>query len=405
MLDDLRDKINNCLICQKRITEKLKPAGTIKSFKVVEPGQLVAFDLICPITETISRKRHIIVGIDCFTRFVVVEATETTSAEPFAKFLTDDISTFGVLKAILTDSAKTLKNSLISDISNKFGFKNVNSAPNHHEGNAIAERVIQTIEDKINLISQQNQTPENRWDEILPIATLSINTATYRSTAFSPFELTFGRTHNAPDPIKQRANHNVFADLIRQQMTDLRAHAALAQEKAQEQSKKYFNQRDRELEFNVNDRVWMRTRDRKSEFANNFAGSFGVINKNADRYIIECEKTTKQFDRNINQLRKYNDTNEKVNYNITLQSHKSHDMAHQYKTDETGDSYTRFDKKMFYEIIIAATMIISSIHALYQEKIYFQEAESLVWISTKQRPTETRKNFKINIILPALVMI
>lgn len=68
------------------------------------------------------------------------------------------------------------------------------STPKHYEGNSQVERVIQTLQEKLALITHDPASTVDR-KEALSSALLSINTSVHSSTGFSPFELMFGRKH------------------------------------------------------------------------------------------------------------------------------------------------------------------------------------------------------------------
>lgn len=75
-------------------------------------------------------------------------------------------------------------------MSKLYGYEHQFSTPLHSEGNSIAERAIQTIQEKINLIQQEMEAPEDNWDEILPVITLSINLSWHTDDfKFHPYTL------------------------------------------------------------------------------------------------------------------------------------------------------------------------------------------------------------------------
>lgn len=292
MVQDTKRYINECPICQARKTERAKPTGSMFSFNVCEPGSLLAIDYLGPVTETPRMNRYIIVGIDCFTRFIYLQAAKDTTASIFADFLTRYIGEFGVPETILTDNAKTFQSKQISDISKSFGFKHINSTPLHSEGNSIAERAIQSVQEKINLMLQENKDTEENWDLILPSVALTINTTCHRSTGFTP--------------------HDIYARWLANQTNDSRAIATTNQLSAQVNSKQYFDQRHVPKQFAVDDLVWVKTRARTSKLSNRFERTYKVESRANDIYKLVNIQTNKILERHINQLKAFNHTTDTV---------------------------------------------------------------------------------------------
>ena len=79
LADDVRSYIRSCRICQLRKTERSRPSGSMHSFDVFKPVQLVAVDSLGPLAESVTGRKHVIVAIDCFSRFVEVNFLLTAS--------------------------------------------------------------------------------------------------------------------------------------------------------------------------------------------------------------------------------------------------------------------------------------------------------------------------------------
>jgi len=67
------------------------------------------------------------------------------------------------------------------------------STADHSRGNALVERAIQTLQEKLRM-AMDSRSAEDNWDVILPMVVYSMNTTIHTSTGYSPFELIFGKT-------------------------------------------------------------------------------------------------------------------------------------------------------------------------------------------------------------------
>lgn len=99
---------------------------------------MLAVDCLGPVSETLRGNKHVIVAIDCFTRFVVARAVQEITAAEFVDFLLDYCVIFGVPQRLITDNASTFCNSLVKEINTVFGIKHLTATPYHSRGNSMA---------------------------------------------------------------------------------------------------------------------------------------------------------------------------------------------------------------------------------------------------------------------------
>ena len=69
-----------------------------------------------------------------------------------------------------------------------FKIEHLLSTPYHPRGNAIVERVIQTLQAKLSLILSDDSTNATNWDLIFQVALLNVNTSYHKSLGYSPCE-------------------------------------------------------------------------------------------------------------------------------------------------------------------------------------------------------------------------
>lgn len=305
---DIKKIVSACQICQFRKVERAKSAGTMKSFDIYKRNQLVAIDVIGPITETLNMNRHIIVAIDCFTRFAHAKAVPDTSSANYVKFLLEWAGIFGIPRRILTDNAKGFDCRFSKEIEQVLNVPHIFSTPKHSQGNAIVERAIQSLEDKLNLNLKQQGMNENQWDFILPIAVLSYNTSFHSSIGYSPYEMSWGEPHeinNKTIKTKEAGTSDIYVQLLNKQVEAMRVEAVSRQSDRQAAAKINYDKNRRNVEFNVGDLVLVKGRNRASKLADKFEKIARVENKNDDIYkLVDCE-TNSKFSRHVSKLKKY----------------------------------------------------------------------------------------------------
>lgn len=139
---------------------------------VVEPMKIIAFDCLGPLPATPRDKKHVILGIDMFTRFVITKAVKRIDSATFSRFLIQCIGQLGAPNGILTDNAPTSLNSQVQSLTKMLNIQHFRSTPHHSRGYSVAERAIQTLQEKISLISCDEKVLGD-WSKALPLTTLT----------------------------------------------------------------------------------------------------------------------------------------------------------------------------------------------------------------------------------------
>jgi len=307
MAQDVKKYVDSCTTCQRRKTQRQLPQGSMHSFKSYAPMELVSCDALGPLPTSMSGKRHVLVAIDNFTRFVEAEAVDDVQSATFAKFLMAYIGRFGAPKAILTDNAPTFNNQIINAILEKYHIQHKNSTPHHHEGNSVVERVIQSLQEKISLIAHDPAGAVD-WEAAVHGAVLSINTSYHGSIAYTPFELMFGRRQEiiSNDVISSLDPQDMYAEYSQVVRDRMRADAIATQQDAQEASRSYFERRHRPETFVIGDLVLARITGRRSKLQNRYAGPYRITKAEKDIYTLEAITGRKEIlQRHVSDLKRY----------------------------------------------------------------------------------------------------
>lgn len=73
--EDVRQYVRSCLVCRAQKIERALPVGDLYSFEYHYSLELVALDSLDTLPKSLSGKCHVLIAIDCSTRFVDAEAT------------------------------------------------------------------------------------------------------------------------------------------------------------------------------------------------------------------------------------------------------------------------------------------------------------------------------------------
>lgn len=304
MREVVAEVIKNCTTCALQKPDRVRPAGQMYTFNICQPGEQVAVDLIEKITESLNGNQYIIVAIDMFTRFVEAKAVPDKGAPTFTQFLIEYCGRFGVPHSFLTDQSTTFCNEFTNQIMKVFGAAHIKSTPYHSQGNAVVERVNQTLEEKIRVVLD-DPLQEKNWDAVLPIAVLALNTSYHSSIGRTPYEMTFGGRPPLQDKniVDKTTPYDLHAKLVKSYLKECYSTAVAIQSTTQEKARQYYESKRRAALFQLNDTVAVKTPSRSSKLSPKYTGPFKVIGVKNDIYTLEDLQSKRKTTRHVSDLK------------------------------------------------------------------------------------------------------
>lgn len=108
----------------------------------VGPRHTWSLDLLVELPTSQHHYKHLLVAVDPFSKFVLLEALPNKTADSVARFLRDKvIAIFGPPKVLASDNGKEF-HSVVDEVLHMYGALHIRSSPYHSEANGIAERYI-----------------------------------------------------------------------------------------------------------------------------------------------------------------------------------------------------------------------------------------------------------------------
>lgn len=171
---DIRDWVANCPVCH-RIKSARNLRGEAFCFEALAQNQIWAVDtmILDSAAQGQSTKQFVLVAVDVFSRFTMLRPLETLTGKEAVATFNSLIADFGKPGRIHTDNASQFVNSEVNTFLNAEEVEHTTSIPYHHEGNAIAERAIQTVRNT--LAAFQKQNPAKLWPDLLPKTQWALN--------------------------------------------------------------------------------------------------------------------------------------------------------------------------------------------------------------------------------------
>jgi hypothetical protein len=134
--------------------------------------------------------------IDYFTRWVEAEATPTNTTEDVIRvFMRCVVCRHGVPQVLISDRGSNYISSLASQVFTRLGLKKHTSTAYHPQSNGAVERFNRTLKDTLRVWANESA---NNWDEMLPYAVFSYNSAYHSTIKQTPFYLLYCRQPRLP---------------------------------------------------------------------------------------------------------------------------------------------------------------------------------------------------------------
>lgn len=235
------------------------------------------------------------------------KAVKDQLAERFVKYFAYYCGRYGIPKTMVTDNAKQFDNRTMEAIRQQFGTFHKMSPAGNSQGNAICERAIESLNEKLATIVN-NANSRLDWEMALPIVLFSMNSKVHSSTGYAPFELLYGRAAPLVQSCARQCvtQYDLYAEIVKNALEVSRANAIANNSDAQASSKRRFDDKRRDVEFELDEKVLIQVKSRSPKLGPKFDGPFRVTKKERDIYELENinDKKDKRR-RHVSQMKKF----------------------------------------------------------------------------------------------------
>lgn len=191
MRSDVKRFVQQCPCCQKM--SQIKPVVAAKPFTLASytPWEKINIDAMGPFPTTPEGYQHIIVIVDCFTRFVELLPAKSTGALDAKRAILSVVGRYGVPVTITTDGGSQFKNKTITDLITMLGIEHKMTVAYSKEENAMVERANKEVLRHLAAMIYETRITDD-WIDFLPLIQRIINSTTHSSTGVAPAQLLFG---------------------------------------------------------------------------------------------------------------------------------------------------------------------------------------------------------------------
>lgn len=190
MAKNVRKFIDSCIVCKA----SKGPSGAQQLRlhpipKISVPWHTIHIDLTGKLSGKSDKKEYVSVIIDGFTKYVLLEHTQSLDAACAVKALKKAVSLFGAPRRIIADQGRCYISSNFKEFCNQHNVELHLIATGSSRANGQVERVMRTLKTLLTVIENDSN---KIWREELDNVQLALNSTRSRVTGYTPTELMFG---------------------------------------------------------------------------------------------------------------------------------------------------------------------------------------------------------------------
>ena len=283
--------IRNCLKC---IAFSPSPGRSEGFLHIVPKGKVpfstIHIDHLGPIDQKNLIKRHILVVVDAFTKYVKLYATKTTSSKEAIASLIEYFASYSRPNCVISDRGSCFTSQDFEAFLKEYHVKHILIATGSPQANGQVERVNRVLTPMLAKLT--DESVGKYWYRVLHQVEYALNNTIHKTTGETASRLLFGveQRGDAIDDVKEYLNNEVYPS--ERNIEEMREKAADKIAKSQEYNKNYHDKHRKEShEYDVGDYVMLRNFDStvsaSKKLMPKFKGPYIVSKKlRNDRYVI-----------------------------------------------------------------------------------------------------------------------
>ena len=316
MREHVKYYIKNCSFCQKMSYLKTPIHTTPFTTAAYAPMQRQNWDSIGPLTLTTGETCHILVAIDCHSRWVELWLIPDVEMATVRLPMLQHFGRYGNPAQILTDNGTQFINGTVTELLQMINLQHITVLAYSKEENSIVERMNKEVMRHLRALVYEHSENEN-IEELLPSVQRIINANRNEANQTSPAEMLFGNSINLDRGIflQQSVLTDMNVSLSSWAATMLKAQGQIMRKAELLQRTKdaeHIARADpRRSEFAIGSYVLLEYHSsilRKgpaNKFNTQLRGPFKVLRKAGNMYTLWDSNTNKEIDTHITLLHPY----------------------------------------------------------------------------------------------------
>jgi hypothetical protein len=283
----VQDWVRSCEVCQRNKTESLRPAGLLQPLEV--PSQVwadVSMDFIEGLPK-VGGKSVILTVVDRFSKYAhfIALGHPYTATSVARAFFDGIVRLHGFPTSIVSDRDPVFTGHVWRDLFRMAGVKLRLSTAFHPQTDGQSEVVNKVIAMYLRCVTGDRP---RAWVDWLSWAEYCYNTSFHTALRASPFEVVYGRPPPPMVPYQPGTARTEVADALLRGRDEILVEVRQRLLQAQQLAKRYYDAGHRDIEFAVDDWVWLRLLHRttqsldpraKHKLGPRYAGPFRVLER------------------------------------------------------------------------------------------------------------------------------
>lgn len=212
MKSKISTHIQNCIKCIAFTKKTGKTEGLLHSIpKENLPFMTIHIDHYGPVDRAHASKRHVLLIIDAFTKYVRLYAVKSTTSRESIQCLRDYFHAYSRPKILISDRGTSFTSSEFAEFLTEMNITHIKVATGSPQANGQVERVNRILWPALRKLNDGQN-----WHKSLGDIEFAINNAPNRATGTTPSQLLFGVKQRGyiVDELKEYLEEN-FADTER----------------------------------------------------------------------------------------------------------------------------------------------------------------------------------------------
>jgi hypothetical protein len=309
---DVKKFVLSCESCQAYKKPKGKIAGLMMKPEIpTYPFEKVGIDFVGPFPRATSGHKHILVATDYLTKWAIVKAVVSPTADVVADFLIKEVMLrYNPPRILVSDRGTSFLADTVQKVLRKFGTRHCKTGSYHPQANSVCERFNGTL---VPMLCHYTDKEHKNWNVWLPYIVRAYNTSVHDETKRTPYYLLHGREPvELVDAELENFQTGIPADVeTRSALLDEETREArILLQEAQGKGEHRYNLRRRERIFNPGDLVMLFTPKREvgksAKLIKKFEGPYTVTKKvNSVTYDVSMKGEKCEQRVNIQRLKPY----------------------------------------------------------------------------------------------------
>ncbi|WZZ87668.1 hypothetical protein YC2023_116247 [Brassica napus] len=258
MKEDVAEWVAKCSTCQLIKAEHQVPSDLLQNLPIPEwKWDHITMDFVTGFPTTRNKKDAVWVVVDRLTKsahFLAIQKTDGVD-QIVRKYIDEIVRLHGVPASIVSDRDPRFTSYFWRAFQKALGTRVNMSTAYHPQTDGQSERTIQTLEDMLRACVLDWG---DSWERHLPLVEFAYNNSFHRSIGMSPYEALYGRPCRTPLCWTQVGERSMIGPEIVEETTEKIKILKEKMKEAQDRAKNYADKRRKDLEFAVDDLVYLK---------------------------------------------------------------------------------------------------------------------------------------------------